>query len=305
MDEQSDVVVVVNPVAGRGRAASIAEQAVVRLAARRVDHRLESPADPTAASVLLTSLAGSGTRTIVVGGDGMVHLAVNAFAGTSTPLGVVAGGTGNDFAAALGLPSRTADAVDAALADTAPVDLLRVEGQGEGRYVATVATLGFSAVVNERAERMSFPKGSSRYMVATLLELVRLEPYDVLITVDGATTAESVALVAVANTCLFGGGMKIAPDARPDDGLAEVLIIGAVPRRTLLRVLPKAFSGGHLEHPAVKVLRGADISITSSASALSVRGDGEPVTSTAATLITVPGAIAVAGVQHGNEETGG
>ncbi|MDG2112291.1 MAG: diacylglycerol kinase family protein, partial [Actinomycetota bacterium] len=206
MDLPHEVIVVGNPAAGRGRSRSAGDAVVRQLADHGIEHRIEYPSDRVAAATKLTSLAAEGTRTLVVGGDGMVHLAVNAFAGSSTPLGIIAAGTGNDFAGALALPTNTPEAVDAALGDPAPVDLLRVGGSGP--HVATVATLGFSAAVNERAEKMRFPRGSSRYTVATLLEVARLEAHSLELTVDGTTTSHRAVLVAVANTATFGGGMQ-------------------------------------------------------------------------------------------------
>ncbi|NDH77148.1 MAG: sphingosine kinase, partial [Actinobacteria bacterium] len=151
---------------------------------------------------------------MVLGGDGMVHLAVQAVAGTDTILGVVPVGTGNDFVRALpGVPEDPLEAAAVALGDPDPIDAIRV---GE-RWVASVATAGFSADVNDRANRLRHPKGQSRYTVATVLELPALKRRPTTITVDGTAHAHDAVIIAVANTAWFGGGMHICPDADPDD----------------------------------------------------------------------------------------
>jgi diacylglycerol kinase (ATP) len=292
--DPTPLLVVCNPASGRGRARRVAERVGRELGRRSVPHRMSTPASVEATVAVLTDAAGAGTRTIVVGGDGLVHHAVEAFADTTSVLGIVPGGTGNDFAAALGLPSDLPAAVTTALADPVPVDLLRsVPG---GHHAATVATLGFSAAVNERAERMSFPRGSSRYTVATLLELARLTSHPVVIEVDGESHRFDATLVAVAGTSMFGGGMRIAPDARADDGLADVVVVRRVGRLTLLRVLPRAFSGRHVDHPAVQTLRGRRITLSAEGpTALTVRADGEPFSQTPIQIEVAPGAVLVAG----------
>ena len=246
-----------------------------------------------------------------------VHWGSNACANTSGSLGIIGAGTGNDFAGALGLPSLAAGrnvpkAVDAALGVSAPVDLLHVASTAavrealdssdgltaDSRFATSVATFGFSAVVNERAERMRFPRGPSRYTVATLLEAARLRSTMIELELDDRRVTCEATLVALANTARFGGGMRIAPEADPHDGLVDVVVIGAVGRATLLRVLPKAFSGRHIEHPAVTVHRAARVRVITS-EPMAVRADGEPVTVTPATFTVAPAALAVAGVVAG------
>jgi len=295
MTQVDQVDVVCNPAAGHGRSLAVAHEVGKALTGLGIGWTLHEPSSRDETAAELARLAGAGRRTIVVGGDGVVHLAACAFAGSATPLGLVAGGTGNDFVGALGLPMDVPGAVDSALSPPSPVDLLRVEGTG--LRVATVATFGFSATVNERAERMRRPRGPSKYTVATLLESLSLRPRVVALEVDGVRSEHEIALAAIANTARFGGGMQIAPSAQPFDGRAEIVLVGAVPRRTLLRVLPRAFSGRHIDHSAVTVLSGSRVEIHAEPS-LRVRGDGEPLGTSPLHLTTERGSLLVAGVRR-------
>ncbi len=202
--------------------------------------------------------AGERPRLLIAGGDGLIHHALPAVAGTGIDVGIVGVGSGNDFARGLGLPSKVGPAVEAALGPTRPLDLIATD---DGAYAASVVTAGFSGTVNARANALRFPPGQQRYTVATLLELPRLRPVDLELVVDGTPHHLPASLVAVANTPYFGGGMAICPDADPDDGLLDVTVIGATSALTLGRMLPTVFSGRHVRHPAVTVHRGAKVSV--------------------------------------------
>ena len=164
------------------------------------------------------------TRLAIVGGDGLLHNALPAIARSDTAVGVITAGTGNDFARALNLPTDVDAAVAAALSEPGPVDLIAVNAETEGessadssveRLAATVVTGGFSGRVTARANRLRFPRGQQRYTVATLLELVKLEPVAIDLTVDGRHHELQTSLFAIANTRYFGGGMNVCPDASP------------------------------------------------------------------------------------------
>lgn len=237
-------------------------------------------------------------RLLIAGGDGLIHHALPALARTAVEVGIVGVGTGNDFARALGLPSKVAAAVDAALGPATPVDLVaahadpadpgpatpRPGGGGTSghaaeaptsapSYAASVVTGGFSGTVNARANGMRFPPGQQRYTVATLLELPRLRAVDLHLTVDGEEHELSSVLFAVANTRYFGGGMAVCPDADPTDGLLDVTVVGPVRPFTLARVLPMVFRGRHVTHPEVTTYRGAEVRIATDSD---LWADGEP-----------------------------
>lgn len=204
-------------------------------------------------AVFLARAADSHDAVIVLGGDGIVHLAVQSLAGTSTPLGIVPAGTGNDAAAALGLPDAPLDAADAVLAALAAsssrqMDLGRTNG---GRWFATVMCAGFDSAVNERANRMRWPRGRRRYDLAILAEMARLRARPFTIQLDDRLLEMPATLVAVGNGPQYGGGKRITSDARLDDGRFAVTVVGPVSRWTLARLAPTLPRAGHIGHPAV------------------------------------------------------
>jgi diacylglycerol kinase (ATP) len=219
------------------------------------------------------------TRLAIAGGDGLVHNCLPAIAGTDVPVGLIALGTGNDFARALNLPTDPEAAVDAALRDPTPIDLIAVaadKGAGEGGDVlaATVVTGGFSGRVTARANRLRFPRGQHRYTIATFVELARLDAIAVELTVDGVRHDLEASLFAIGNTRYFGGGMAICPDADPTDQELDVTIVGRATKLELARVLPTVFSGRHVDHPSVTTYRGRRIELTTDAA---LWADGEPL----------------------------
>ncbi|MBT5568289.1 MAG: sphingosine kinase, partial [Acidimicrobiaceae bacterium] len=203
-----------------------------------------------------------------------------------------AGGTGNDAAEALGLRAGSLeDRVDRALADPVPIDLIWT---GE-RHAVTSCVAGFPADVNVRAEAMRFPRGPSRYTLATLAELPAMRPGRYRLTLDGEVVELTAAVVVVANTAFFGGGMRICPDADPTDGLLDVCIVGEVGRLSLLRSFAKVRTGAHVDHPGVSMFRAAAVAITALDAQPGLRADGEPFGSLPCELVAQPEAIRVAG----------
>ncbi|MDY7102576.1 MAG: diacylglycerol kinase family protein [Actinomycetota bacterium] len=243
---------------------------------------------------LAATVADGDERIVVVGGDGLVHHATQAIAGTDTALAVVGSGSGNDFARALGLATDVDGAVEAALAPTVALDALRCEHG----WVASVATLGFSATVNHLANKLPPAMGSARYSAATVVELPRLRRATLRCTLDDGEPFDLEAtLVAIANTDYFGGGMEIVPGADPADGALDVVTIGAVGRLTLARYLRKIFSGSHIGHPAVATHRVRRIRIEGDDGGAGVWGDGERLGPLPVTFEVVPGALHVAGAR--------
>lgn len=264
---------VVNPTAGKGRGTRVHSRVAGALAAAGLE-----PVDLSGADVeraVANSRAGLSRgldALVVVGGDGMVHLGVGALAGTAVPLGVVAVGSGNDVARDLGLPVGDVEAsvavVRDALAGTAGAGVRRLDAVAVSRpggptahwYMASLSC-GLDAAVNERANAMSWPSGGGRYVRALLAELGSFRPYGYKVTLDGEVWQGEGTLVVVANTPSFGGGMRIAPSAEPDDGLLEVVLARGLSRAGLLRLFPRIYPGTHVNHPAVEVRRARSVVI--------------------------------------------
>jgi diacylglycerol kinase (ATP) len=235
---------------------------------------------------------------VVVGGDGMVHLGVNALAGNGgrVPLGIIPTGTGNDTARALGLPRHNVpSACEQVLESLARggrmIDAGRITSGGTSRWFAGVVSAGFDAAVNERANAWRWPRGKFRYQLAMLRELASFRAISYTVTADGTCWQQGAMLISVANGQSIGGGMRIAPEAALDDGLLDLFIVGRVSRAGLLAVFPKVFSGKHVGHPAVQLRRVRTVELT--ASNIVAYADGERIGALPMTIEVVPRAVRV------------
>jgi diacylglycerol kinase (ATP) len=306
----AQVVVAGNPAASRARGGAAAAQAAERLRAAGHEVEVVDSADGSGLEHALRSRvqARRPDAVVIVGGDGTVHAAVNALAGSGVPLGLVPAGAGNDVARSLGLPhddvAAALEAIVVALGD--PVTALgrRVDAvhTSTGRWFAGVLSTGFDSNVNQRANRMRHPRGRARYVLAVLLELVRLTPHRYRMTIDRDPRHVDAVLLTVGNTASFGGGMRILPDARADDGLLDVLVAAPMSRRSLLRLLPRVFEGTHVHDSRVGVERGRVVTIAVTDGRTPepiVYADGERFGSLPLTLEVVPGALRVLGPDHG------
>lgn len=237
------------------------------------------------------AVAAGCRRLVAVGGDGLVRIAVRAVAETETVLGIVPQGTGNDFARALGLlDGKLDDHVRRALEPGVAVDAMRTDHG----WVASVATMGFAGDVTARANGLRWPTGQQRYTVATLLQLPRLRKLRATIEIDGVVHDADTTMLSVGNTAYFGGGMKICPDSRPDDGRLQIVVIGAVGKGTFLRVFPKVFGGSHVDHPDVTVHTASAVTVASD-QPITMWADGDELGPLPVTCEAVAGALRVAG----------
>lgn len=233
---------------------------------------------------------------VVVGGDGMVSLGVNLLAGTGVPLGIVAAGTGNDFARGLGLPhddpiAATETLVAALRRPVRSIDAGIIRHGDLRTWFACVVSTGFDAVVNERANRMTRPRGASRYTLAMVRELVTFRPRRYVITIDGVRREQRAMLVSVANSPSLGGGMRIVPHADLADGLLDVFIVHPLSRARLVGVFPKVFAGRHADHPAVEFVTAREVRIE--ADDIVAYADGERIGPLPIEVEIAPGALSV------------
>jgi diacylglycerol kinase (ATP) len=309
-DRESSVAVLANPTAGRGRNAHHIEPVLDRLRSHGLRPALLTAVDGASArDAARSAVAGGVDALVAIGGDGTVHLALQSVAGTDTPLGIVPGGTGNDFATAVGVPAdplAAADVLAKALLDGAPrrVDAARTtDAGGELPWWSTIFCAGFDSAVNERANRMRWPRGPRRYDLAILAELFRLAPREFTLDLDGECWTGPAVLVAIGNTPSYGGGMLMCPAADPTDGLLDVTIVGPISRTTLIRLKPRLYRGTHIEHPAVTTVRSSAVTIT--ASGVTSFADGELLGALPVTVACVPGALRLLLPSDGNGGRGG
>ncbi len=295
------IAVLANPTSGKGygRAASgLALHRLTRSGATVLD--ISAPTVEAAREEASRAVAGEVDALVVVGGDGMVHLGVNAVAGTDVPLGIVPAGTGNDIARYLGLvprqPVRSADRVlehlEGGVVRTVDAGRART-ADGTERWFLGVLSAGFDALVNERANGWRWPKGPRRYDLAIARELPVFGPLRYRLELDGEAEELRGMLVSVANSSSFGGGMQIAPDASVEDGLLDVVVLGPVSTLELLRVFPRVYRGEHVHHPAVSVRRARTVRVEVPDRALAGYADGERVGPVPLDCEAVPGAVRV------------
>ncbi|QZY27675.1 diacylglycerol/lipid kinase family protein [Nocardioides coralli] len=285
-----EIALLTNPTAGKGRGAAARGVVLPRLEAAGFRVRDLQGTDVDVALDLARSAVADGVWALVVcGGDGMVHLGVQAVAGTDTHLGIVPTGTGNDVARYLDLPRKDpAAAADRVVAATPRrIDLAR----SGSRYFVTVLAAGFDAIVNERANRMTWPKGQMRYNLATLAELRTFEPLPYEIELDGQSRRTDAMLVAVGNGPSFGGGLRITEGALLDDGLLDVVIIKPMSKPALVRTYPKLFRGTHVTHPQYEHHRVRTVTVA--APGIVSYADGERFGALPLTITCEPGALSV------------
>lgn len=280
--------VVINPISGRGVGAQFGVQVTDFLSNHGISYRIISGASAEHTSEALRQflLNEECDGVIAVGGDGLVHLVLQQVAGTKVPLAVVPAGTGNDFYRTLGWPLNDFEKVLSAALFAPPkaIDLGIVDGEWFGAILST----GFDSLVNERANKLRWPRGPMKYNVAILLELLGFAPRNYEVTIDGLKISTRAMLIAIGNGSSYGGGMQACPGADVHDGVFDVMVLSPISKLKFLRVFPRVYSGSHVSHPAVKIYRGKEVSIDADAVAYA---DGERVGPLPVKAETMPGAL--------------
>ncbi len=287
-----EIALLTNPTAGKGRGAAARAAALPRLRdAGFVVRDLHGIDGDEALDLARNAIADGVWALVVCGGDGMVHLAVQAVAGTTTHLGIIPAGTGNDVARYVDIPRKDPVAAADRVIASSPrrLDLAR----SGSKWFVTVLAAGFDAVVNERANAMTWPRGQMRYNLATLAELRTFEPLPYVLELDGVTRRLDAMLVAVGNGPSFGGGLRITEGALLDDGMLDVVIIKPMSKAGLVRTYPKLFKGTHVSHPQYEHHRVRTVTVA--APGIVSYADGERFGALPLTIECDPGALSILG----------
>lgn len=266
--------IVVNPVAGGGRAARMARATVEALRVRGVTAQVVESAVPGEATALAAEWVRRGAPVVAAaGGDGTMHEVAQALVGTDTALALLPFGRGNDLAAALGVPTTVAGAVAVLIEGRRRrIDVARVGA----RVACTVVSTGFDAEVANRCRTGWWRHlGWLAYPVAAVTSLARLRPTPMVIEGDFGRRDGDYVLAAISNTGLYGGGIRVAPGSSPDDGQLDCCLVRHMPRARLVGLLVMAYRGRHVHRPEVEVVRSRWVRVT--ADALPVIADGEAV----------------------------
>ena len=295
---QDSWVIIANPAAGRSRAERSAKKLAQAIQGHGERVEVSVTRGPGNAEELAREAVKTGaTRVVACGGDGTIHEVVNGLMSAANDadgvaLGIISSGRCNDFHFALGLPDSSAKAIDYLVRSTVrSIDLGRI---GD-RYFTTIVTLGFDSEVSQYVEQGSPPRflrGTASYLYGAVVKLIKYRSQWVHLKGDFGEFQGDVFLAATGNTSRYGGRMKMTPSAIVDDGLLDVCLVRPVPRLEVLRMIPKTFYGGHVNHPAVSMHRTRRLEIDSR-EPLWLSADGEPITQTPATIEVVPGGLSV------------
>jgi diacylglycerol kinase (ATP) len=282
---------VVNPSSGRGKGHSLGVAARERL--RSLGCEVEAFESRSASHLSELGAEAASRHAIVaaLGGDGTVALVAQGVVGTPAALAIVPAGTGNDLAANLGYARKHALAACGVIAGgrRRRIDVGRIEGH---RMFLCVAGGGFDSEVNREANAIRYLRGPAVYVAAVLRTLRRFSPASFTVTLDGDTKTFRGFFVAVGNAASYGGGMRITPDASLDDGLFDVCLVGEMSKPALFRQLPRLFSGSHVRHPAIEIVRARAVTIDADRT-FSLYADGEEIGALPATLTVDPSALEV------------
>ncbi len=280
---------IVNPQAGGGRAARSVPAVEAALRARGLPFRLEWTRSPEHARELARGARDRGEVAVAVGGDGLVGAVAGELRGTDGVLGVVPGGRGNDFARKLGVGAAPEAA--AAVIATGAIRTVDVALAGERTYLG-IASAGIDSDVQGIANATRLPLGNAVYVYGTLRALRAWQPARWTVTLDGETRSFSGYSVSVANSGVFGGGMRLVPHARMDDGLLDVVLNAAAPKRQFLAGLAKVFKGGHVGDPALTFLQAREVSFHADRP-FTAFADGDPIAELPATFRVAADALRV------------
>ena len=284
---------IVNPAAGGGRAGRHLAGVRAELARLGIEHRIERTKDLPHARELARAAAAAGEAAVAYGGDGLVGAVAGALGRTEGVLGVLPGGRGNDFARVLGIGGDPVAACRVLAAGRVrPLDLGTAEGPGQpARTFVGIASCGFDSEANRIANETRLVRGNLVYAYGAMRALATWRPATFSILLDGERRITHTGYsFAGANSAAFGGGMFLAPAASLEDGLLDVVLVGASPRLRYLRMLPTVFKGTHVNLPEVTVLRARRVEVEADRPFI-MYADGDPLCDLPVSLGVQPGAV--------------
>jgi len=287
--EGMPLALLVNPGSAGGKTLKLLPAVERALDARRAVFRVQRTKglEHGAEQALLAIEAGE--LPVVMSGDGLVGAVGGAMAGAETPLGIVPGGRGNDFARALGIPDDPERAVAALFSgQSRRVDV----GEANGKRFLGIVSVGFDSECNRLANEVTIVRSNLVYLYSLLRTLTTWKPARFTVRVDDERRRFTGYSVSVANNRYFGGGMLIAPAAELDDGLFDVVTIGDVGKLRFVGNLPKVFKGTHVDEEGIEVFRAPHLELTASRP-FPVYADGEHLTELPASLRVLPRALRV------------
>jgi YegS/Rv2252/BmrU family lipid kinase len=289
----AEIAAVFNPTAGRGRARQVWPELARQLNEAGIEVHTIETTRPGEEEQITVDLYNQGQRRFLsVGGDGTLHNIVKVLGGTEATLGIIPAGSGNDMSRTLGIePGRPETALRSIIDNRVKrIDL----GKANGSWFINAAGCGFDAEVAQAANTWGkkYFHGKVGYIAAVLTSFVSFPKQELHITLDGRPIEHRGWLAAVCNGQWFGGGMHIAPNAQPDDGLFDLVIVGDISRIGLLQAFPTIFTGEHVKNPYVHLYQARRVRIETSGNAY-IQAEGEPMGRGALDCELVPAALGV------------
>ena len=283
--------IIANPRAGHGRGARAVKELRLLLGVKEVKHELFETQHPGHATELAQRLVEKGEhRIIILGGDGTISEVVNATVNSEIELGIISVGTGNDLARSLGLPyNKPQKALEVIL--TGGPTKVDVGWEQDRCFISTLG-LGFPALIAHEANKMKYLKGPTAFFIATYKAINHLRPIPVRITLDDVTLNANCTSILIQNTRFCGGGLLMAPGARIDDGLFDVVVVNDIGKADLMLNFPKVYSGRHLKHPKFSLYRSRSVRIDTPIN-LSKMFDGDIYGQTPVSAKVLKGAVTI------------
>jgi len=283
-----DLCLIVNPTAGAGRAAKLLPAVEAELRGMGLSFRVERTTSMDHARECARGAAEAGETVAAMGGDGLTGAVAGELRDGAGVLAVLPGGRGNDFARKLGIPS---DPVAACALLRGPERRIDLAAVGEGTYLG-ILSAGLDSDANRLANENTLPLGTAVYAYAALRALAAWKTAHWTVTIDGETREFDGYSVAVSNSGVYGSGMFLVPDARMDDGMLDVVLAEALPKRRYLANVPKVFKGTHVDEPGLTFLSGRRVSFHADRP-FTAYADGDPIAELPATVEVVPGTLRV------------
>lgn len=254
--------IIFNPQAGHGASRRHLDRAKEALYKRSLGVEFLPTEYPGHATEMAAALAGEGLQELVaMGGDGTVSEVANGLAKTDTALGIIAVGTGNDFARSLNLPRNDPErALEVIIKGRRRKVDLGLEG---GRYFISILGVGFPVMVARSANQARYIKGSAAFFVGVYRALHKMARCSVHLETEQQQQDLKCTSILIQNTPYTGGGLLIAPGASINDGLLDVVIVGDIGRLDLMVNFPRVYTGSHLSHSKFSRLRCRSIKVTS------------------------------------------
>lgn len=264
---------IINPAAGRGKAAKLSKKVVKEFERRGVAIEYEYSTKPRHAVEISRDASTKFQKVIALGGDGTVNEVGEGLVGSDAVFGVIPLGSGNDFAHEIGIPSKISDAVDMVLSDDFhKIDVIKVND----RISMNTAGVGFNGTVSEVVKSIKYLKGMSVYIWGVVKTALKYKPLPLKLTLNDKIIEENIFMVSICNSKSEGGGFIVAPEAKNDDGFFDVTIIREISYMKLLLNLNKALTGNLNKLNEVETIKAESIIIESELP-MPVHVDGEVI----------------------------